>query len=144
MSGYDLCEIAFDAVTAAIDAQKIQGVDLVFVDRPDDARNREKTFILLFEGDSDYNSDGEDYDTIGVYGTALSVQVVAKEKAEAKRICFEAAQVVYLHFARLRFQDGVFHGVERISKDVGTPQQNKYENMYVATRSLRIFNQIEP
>lgn len=120
------------------DKPKIHGVDRanVFIDRPEDARNKEETIIVLFEGDSDYSPDGEDVYSIGVYGTLLHVQVVAKKKSDAKRICLETAQALFIHFSSLRFRSSLFRGVQRDSKKIGLPSQNQYEDMYVATRSF--------
>ena len=137
-----IVQIAIDALKAA----EIQGVhnDNITEDIPANVRNEKVTRIVVVEEDSDYTFIGDGVDDAGMYRTQLKIQVGDPSRQRAKAVCLLATQIVQRTFESMRFHDVGVHGIEKGNKSVGRPDNNKFEELFVATRTLIFINQFEP
>jgi hypothetical protein len=137
-----IVKIAVDALKKT----KIKGVrpSNVTADAPNKVRDIKETRIVVSEEDSDYASIGDNYDEAGLYRTRLKIVVISPIKAKAKAVCLTAAMTVHRKFESMRFRDPCVGGVEKDGKSIGRPNDDQFEKMFAATRTLIVINTFEP
>ncbi|MCL2304632.1 MAG: hypothetical protein FWC43_04745 [Planctomycetaceae bacterium] len=135
----DIVDIAAEAVR---DADLISE-DQIYIDRFPDSRVT-RTSLLIAETNAEYEDSFASPDQYGFYRSTLQIAVVSNESKKAKRLCRTAAEIIIQRFDELtQPYTGPIHGVERLGKENGTPNDPNYQTMFAAIRTVLVIHQFE-
>ena len=137
----DIVDIAVEAIKEAGLIAPKQIVRDRFTDRV------KTTSLLVAETESKYNDAFSSPSEYGIYDSTLQIVAVSDQRnpGEAQRLCREATETVIRRFDQMTVPyTGPVHGVRRIGKEQGTPEDTNCSDSYASIRTILVIHQFEP